>query len=132
VPVSVKLSGSYLAPRDIMFAAAFQHYTGFPETTTVSVNAATVPLTQVTQSIVVEPRGTTRLPDVNLLDLTVKRMFKFGNRFSAQPVLEVYNLMNSNAIQARTTVLGPAYGRASKHRVRPDGEVRGEREFLTN
>ena len=77
------------------------------------MSASTVALTQVTQSIVVEPRGTTRLPDVNLLDLNIKRMFKFSNRFSAQPVLEVFNLLNSNAIQSRTTVLGPAYGRAA-------------------
>ena len=113
VPVSVKVSGSYLAPYGILASAVFQHYTGFPETTTVSVGASTVALTQVTQSIVVEPRGTTRLPDVNLVDVNVKKDIRIGSQLSAQPVVEVFNLLNSNAIQARTTVLGPAYGRAS-------------------
>jgi hypothetical protein len=113
VPVSLKLSGSYQAPYGVMVGAAFQHYTGFPETTSVSVGATTVALTQVTQSIVVQPRGTTRLPDVNLLDMNVKKIVRFNNRFSAQPALEVFNLLNSNAIQARNTVLGPAYFRAA-------------------
>ena len=51
--------------------------------------------------------------DVNLLDVNVRKMFKFNSRFSVQPILEVFNVLNSNAIQSRTTVLGPAYGRAA-------------------
>jgi hypothetical protein len=113
VPVAIKLSGSYKAPYGMVASAVVQHYTGFPETTTVVVSASTVPLTQVTQSIVVEPRGTTRLPDVNLLDFNIRKSFKASNRFSTEPVVEVFNVLNSNAIQARTTVLGPAYGSAS-------------------
>ena len=113
VPVSLKVSGSYQAPYGILASAVVQHYTGFPETTTVSVSASTVALTQVTQSIVVEPRGTTRLPDVNLVDVNIKKNIELGHHVSAQPVLEIFNLLNSNAIQARTAVLGPAYGRAS-------------------
>jgi len=113
VPVSIKVSGSYQAPYGILASAVIQHYTGFPETTSVNVGASTVALTQVNQSIVVEPRGSTRLPDVNLLDLNLKKTVRFNTRMSAQPVVEVFNLLNSNAIQARTTVLGPAYGRAS-------------------
>jgi len=113
VPIAIKVSGSYKARYGMLASAVVQHYTGFPETTTVVVSASTVPLTQVTQSIVVEPRGTTRLPDVNLLDFNIKKSFRISNRFSADPVVEVFNLLNSNAIQARTTVLGPAYGSAS-------------------
>jgi hypothetical protein len=113
VPVAAKVSGSYQAPWGLLASAVFQHYTGFPESTTVLVTSATVPLTQVSQSIVVEPRGTTRLPDVNLLDLNVKKRLKAGPRFTAEPTVEVYNVLNSSAIQARTTILGPAYGRAA-------------------
>lgn len=112
VPVSIKVSGSYQAPYGILAGAVVQHYTGFPETTVV-VGASTVALTQVTQSIVVEPRGTTRLPDVNLLDFNIKKNLRVGSGVSAQPVLEIFNVLNGNAIQARTAVLGPAYGRAS-------------------
>jgi hypothetical protein len=111
--VVIKVSSLYLARYVICSGVVFQHYSGFRETTAVSVGASTVALTQVTQSIVVEPRGTTRLPNVNLVDLNAKKTFKFGSKMTAQPVVEVFNLLNSNAIQARTTVLGPAYGRAS-------------------
>jgi hypothetical protein len=75
VPVSIKISTSYQAPR-IRAGSVFQHYTGIPDTTTVSVGASTVALTQVTQSIAVEPRGTTRLPNVNLLGLAATAIRK--------------------------------------------------------
>jgi hypothetical protein len=29
---------------------------------------------------------------------------------TVEPVVELYNVLNTNAIQDRTTVLGPAYG----------------------
>ncbi|MGE3513408.1 MAG: TonB-dependent receptor, partial [Vicinamibacterales bacterium] len=112
VPVAAKVSASYQLPYQVMLSGVAQHYTGFPETTTVVVSNATTTLTQVTQSIVVEPRATTRLPSVNLVDLTVKRAFKL-DRVRIQPALDLFNIFNSNAIQARTTVLGPAYRRAS-------------------
>jgi hypothetical protein len=35
---------------------------------------------------------------------------RFGNHRSFEPVAEVFNVMNTSAIQARTTVLGPNYG----------------------
>ncbi len=112
MPVAAKLSVSYQLPYGVMLSGVAQHYEGFPETTTVSVGSSTVALTQVTQSIVVEPRGTTRLPDVNLVDLNAKKTFKV-RQLTLRPTIELFNVLNSNAIQARTTVLGPAYGRAS-------------------
>jgi hypothetical protein len=113
VTVSLKVSASYQWPHGILTSAAVQHYTGFPETTTVSVGQSTVTLTQVTQSLVVEPRGTERLPNVNLLDFNAKKTFRLNQRLSAQPVLELFNVLNSNAIQSLNTVLGPGYGRAA-------------------
>jgi hypothetical protein len=113
VPVSLKVSGSYELPYGILTSGVVQHYTGFPENTTVSVGRTTAALTQVTQSIVVEPRGTTRLPDVNLVDVNVRKIFRIRSGFTIQPVFEIFNLLNSSAIQARNTVLGPAYGRAA-------------------
>lgn len=112
VPVAAKVSGSYMLPYGILFSGVLQHYTGFPELTTVVVSNATAALTQVTQSLAVARRGDTRLPDVNLLDLNAKKTIRVG-RTTFQPAVELFNLLNSNAIQARTTILGPAYGRAS-------------------
>jgi hypothetical protein len=110
VPFALKASGIYEFLWGVMVSGNFQHYVGLPETTTVSVAGNTVALTQVTQSLVVEPRATHRLPDVNLLDLNFRKILRFGNHRSFEPVAEVFNVMNTSAIQARTTVLGPNYG----------------------
>lgn len=109
VPVSLKMSGIYELPYGVMVSGNAQHYSGAPETTTVSVARDTVTLTQVTQSLVVEPRGTTRLPGVNLVDFNARKIFRMNHR-TVEPVVELYNVFNANAIQDRTTVLGPAYG----------------------
>ena len=93
-----------------MVSGNLQHYVGLPETTTVSVASNTVALTQVNQSLVVEPRATHRLPDVNLIDLNFRKIFRFGDHRSFEPVVEWFNILNTSATQARTTVLGPSYG----------------------
>jgi hypothetical protein len=110
VPFALKASGIYEFPYGVMISGSFQHYVGLPETTTVSVASNTVTLTQVTQSLVVEPRATHRLPDVDLFDLNFRKVFRFAGNRSAEPVVELFNILNSSSTQARTTVLGPNYG----------------------
>jgi hypothetical protein len=113
VPVSFKASGVYQLPYSgITLSASVQHSTGFPENTTVLVTGSTVPLTQVSQSLVVEPRGTIRLPSTTVADLSVRRPFKIGGSVF-EPVVDIYNLANSNTIQGRPTQLGPSYHRVA-------------------
>ena len=69
VPLVVKMSGIYELARGVMVSGNLQHYAGAPENTTVQVSRNTVTLTQVSQSILVEPRGTTRLPSLTLVDV---------------------------------------------------------------
>ena len=112
MPFAFKVFGLYQLPYKLAFSASFQHFEGFPELTTVVVNAATTALTRVTQTLAVEPRASTRLPDVNMVDLSLRRPMQLGT-WSLEPVLDVFNLTNGSAIRARSTVLGPLYGRAS-------------------
>ncbi len=112
VPVSFKAFGLYQLPYGISVSGSAQHFTGFPEITSVLVSRNTVTLTQVSQSITVEPRGTTRLPDVNMIDISVRRAFR-RDEYSVEPVLDIFNLTNGAAIRGRTTLLGPTYGRAA-------------------
>src|SRR5262249_18349888 len=88
--------------------ATVQHYTGFPENTTVLVGGNTIALTQVTQSLVVEPRGTTRLPPVNSLDVSVRKPWKYRG-VALEPVLDAYNLLNNASLLTEVTQLGPTY-----------------------
>lgn len=109
VPFSLKIFGLYQLPYGIQFSGTAQHFTGFPELTTVQVTSSTVALTRVTQRVTYEPRGTTRLPDVNLFDISVRKTWTSG-RYSVEPIMDVFNLFNSSAIRARSTQLGPSYG----------------------
>jgi len=112
-PVSLKLSGSYELPYGISASGVFQHYTGDGESQTFQITRAMVP-TLTTTTLTVDtagPRSYFR-PDVNMLDLSFKKDFTFGEtgyKFSVHT--DMFNLNNSSAIQGRTTQLGTAYGR---------------------
>src|SRR4029453_6878225 len=97
VPSSVRLSGAYELPGSIWVSATAQHNSGFPENTTVSVGSNTIVLTQGTQVLTVEPRGTTRLPTVKSLDMSVRRYWKIGGT-SIEPRIDLYNLTNAASI----------------------------------
>ncbi len=112
VPFSLRLSGAYELPRRVMVSATAQHNTGFPELTTVSIGTNTVVLTQGPQTLTVESRGTTRLPAVNSLDVSVRRSWKIGTT-SLEPRVDFYNLTNAATILGRITQLGPTYGRVN-------------------
>ena len=111
-PFSLRLSGVYELPYRIFVSVTGQNYTGAPESTTISIGNNTVALTQGTQSIVVEPRGTTRLPAVTSVDLSLRKALRFGGK-TIEPRLDIYNLTNVATILTRTTQLGPTYGVAS-------------------
>ncbi len=85
---------------------------GSPESTTVQVSSNTVTLTQVNQSIQVEPRGETRTPSLTLVDMNFRKVFRLEQR-TIEPVFEIHNLMNVSTVQSRNTTLGPAYGIAA-------------------
>jgi hypothetical protein len=108
VPVSLRASGVYQMRWGVSVSATAQHYTGFPESTTVLVGANTVRLTQVTQSLVIEPRGTTRPPSVNSLDMSLRKTWKYHN-VALEPVMDAYNLLNAASLLSRITQLGPTY-----------------------
>ena len=111
-PYTIRMSGIYVLPYQVWVSATAQHNAGFPESTTVLVGSNTVALTQVTQSIVYEPRGTPRLPPLNSVDFSVKRPFKRLG-VSLEPRLDIYNMTNAATILGRLTQLGPAYGRVN-------------------
>jgi hypothetical protein len=113
VPVAFKMSGAYELPYGFRVAANGQYFAGMPETTTVRVAANTVRLTQVNQTITIEPRGTSRLPGVTMVDLNMTKVWRRGN-MSLEPRVDVFNLLNASAVTLRLTELGPAYGRASE------------------
>jgi Carboxypeptidase regulatory-like domain len=108
VPFSLRLSGLYELPLGISASATFQHQSGFPEITSVSVGNNTVSLVQGTTTITVDPRATTRLPDLNQFDVSLRKAFRSHGR-SYQPRIDFYNLLNSATITSRVNTLGSSY-----------------------
>jgi hypothetical protein len=49
---------------------------------------------------------------MNQIDVGLRKVFKAG-RARFEPTIDFFNLLNNAAIVARTTQLGPAYGRAA-------------------
>jgi outer membrane receptor protein involved in Fe transport len=115
VPWSYRLSGVYDLPyRIASVSGTMQYYKGVPESTTVSVGSGAVPggLTQVTQSLLVEPRGDVRLPNVFSLDISLRKSIRRGST-SFEPRLDFYNLTNEATVTNWLTTLGSTYHRAS-------------------
>jgi hypothetical protein len=111
-PFSFRLSGLYELPLAIQMSGTFQHQKGFPELTQVSVGNNTVALTQGTTNIIVEPRGTVRLPALNQLDMSFRKVFRMNGKM-LQPRVDLYNMMNSATVISRVTTLGSSYGAVS-------------------
>jgi len=110
--VFFKLSGAYEFPYQFTVASNVQFYSGYPELTTAFVTSQTTKLTQVSQSIVVQPSGTIRQPGATIVDMNVIRPFTIGGRLKVSPRMDVFNLLNASGIQSYIAQLGPSYGNA--------------------
>ena len=101
-----RMSGLYELPYGMSLSGSYQHQSGFPELTTVSVGNNTVPLTQGTQAVNVEPRGDVRYPKLNQLDFSLRKAIRMGSKVF-QPRLDIYNVTNNATIRTWVTQLGP-------------------------
>jgi hypothetical protein len=110
-PVFYKINGAYELPYGLRVAADNTFYRGAPTLTTVQVTSQTFKLTQGNQTIAVTPFGTTRLPNINTVNVNIARTFKVGQA-RIEPQVSVFNLFNTGAITSEVTLLGPSYGNA--------------------
>ena len=110
-PHIFRVMGSVDVPHTgVLVAANFQQFSGKPWA--ASTNVTTLP--QGSQRILLEPRGTRRLPSQSLLDLRVSRAVGFGpNR--VELLLDVLNLLNDAAEEAIATdnLFGATFGRGT-------------------
>jgi hypothetical protein len=111
--VAFRLSGSYRAPYDIVFAGSLISNTGYPYVSTYSVTralaaAAGVALTRSSQTIFLSNRGDERLPSVTLSDLRISRSFRFGTR-RIEPTFDIFNLGNASTVTSLVSGVGSTY-----------------------
>ena len=112
VPWSYRVSGVYELPFGIGASGTYQLIKGAPEISTVSVASKTVPLTQGTQVVWVAPRGSTRLPNIAQLDMSLRKTWRMGGR-TIEPRIDFFNLTNQASIIGRVTQFGQAYHRVN-------------------
>ncbi len=105
---------SYTLPGKIEIAGTLRENSGLPQSRTYNVTQAIVPgLTQVTQSVLAAPPGAYRYPWQNLLDLRFSRTFHWRERFTIEPLADLYNVFNSSAITSEVTTIGSSLGKPS-------------------
>jgi hypothetical protein len=112
-PYQIRGGFSYTLPRSILMSGSIREQSGLPETRTYPVTTVQVPgLTQVTQNVQVAPRGEYRFPWVNIVDLRVTKTFRSGG-FRFDPIVDVFNIFNNNAVTNAVQTVGPSLGRPS-------------------
>ncbi len=109
--VQVKVHGIYQLPWSVQLSANVNSMTGYPLRRIYTVTRTQVPgLSQVTQAVDLVPRGEARLPRVNLIDLKVTRVLRWGDR-TVEPQVSLYNILNENPTTSEVEAVGPTLGR---------------------
>jgi hypothetical protein len=99
-PHALRLMSSLEVPRTrILIAGNLQHFSGRPWAATAIVNLPQ----NAEQRVLLEPRGSQRLPSQTLLDLRISRPFRVGRYGEIEVLLDVLNALNESAGEAITT-----------------------------
>ena len=112
-PQIVRVMGTFDVPRTgLVVAANFQYFSGKPWAVT-----ALVPLPQNNSyRVLLEPRGTQRLPSQSLLDLRVSRVFGTNHLGRFELLVDVLNALNETAEEEIATdyVFSPNLGQPTR------------------
>jgi hypothetical protein len=105
-----KFAGSYPLPLDFQVGAALQSYAGLPLAVNWAVPANLFPGGR-TQSVTVNlvPPGSKYLERWNQLDLSVRRVFRFG-KVRIDGALDIFNALNSNVVLTENQNFGSTLG----------------------
>lgn len=107
------VAGSWTLPAEVMLSGSLRGGTGLPLNRTLTVTRSIVPgLTQVSQSVLLVPRGEFRLETDALVDLRLAKLFRVSG-VQLEAIADIYNVLNSNATIGEVQVVGPNLGRPS-------------------
>jgi hypothetical protein len=95
----VRMMGSVDIPRTgFVVAANVQHFSGKPWAETTQV-----PLPQGDQRVLLESRGSRRLPSQTLVDVRLSRMISLGGTRRAEVLFDVLNALDDTAEESLIT-----------------------------
>ena len=107
-----KVLGNYTAPKSINLGINFQHYTGYPlDPNNGPPTAVFENLNQGQVSVVGEQIGKIRLPNVNILNFRISRPTHLGDRFSLEPVADLFNVTDANTVISEVPTGGASFRR---------------------
>jgi hypothetical protein len=102
-----KLLGSYTLPKSINLALNYQHYTGYPlDPNNGPPTAYFENLNQGQVSVIAEQIGKIRLPNVDIANLRLSRPIQFAERFTLEPTVDLFNILNANTVISQVPTAG--------------------------
>jgi hypothetical protein len=105
-----KVLSNYTFPKGFSVGLNFQHYTGYPLDPSNGPPTAVFTLANAGQISVIGDRiGNVRLPDVNIVNVRLSRPTHFGERFTVEPITDLFNLGNANTITSEVSTGGSVY-----------------------
>lgn len=105
-----KLDSTYELPWKFGTSVNFQHYTGFPIQPTETFNVPDGQGVNIAENVILQPAGIQRLPSVNQLNLRFSREFVVNERWHLTPIVDFFNLTNSQTTIAEVTQYTPPTG----------------------
>jgi len=105
-----KVDSTYELPWKFATSVNFQHYTGFPLQPTETFSVPDGQGVPIAENVILQPAGILRLPSVNQLNLRFSREFVFQDRWRLMPVVDFFNLTNSQTTIAEVTQYTPPSG----------------------
>jgi hypothetical protein len=105
-----KVLSNYTFPKSINVAINFQHYTGYPLDPNNGPPTAVISgLNQGQISVIGEQIGKIRLPNVNILNLRFSRPTRLGERFTLEPIADLFNVANANTVISEVPTGGSSF-----------------------
>ena len=101
-----KVIGTYILPAEVAVSANYHHTSGDPFARTVRVRGGrTIPAFVVN----VEPIGTHRRPNLNLVQFRVEKRFQLPGAHVATVTFDLYNALNANTATGLQNRSGPDF-----------------------
>ena len=103
---TTKISGGYILPFDIVASANFERRQGSPQARQHQFTGGAA-----IRSIVlnVEPIGSIRLPNTNLVDFRFAKRMRIGGAHTLEGRFDFFNVFNANFVTGRNLRSGSTY-----------------------
>jgi len=105
-----KVLSNYTFPKSFSVGINYQHYTGYPlDPNNGPPTAIFENLNQGQVAVIGETIGNIRLPNVNIVNLRFSRPTHLGDRFTLEPIADLFNIGNANTVISEVPTGGSSF-----------------------